>query len=132
MRTMNAASRCSRCARPRSRGSICNAGRTRIWVRGRTTGSGARCTHGSARRLDLICPDLWRILAQCRLQSFPFKLMETSVFVGREKIVAAQKGGMARWRKKLFVFLSNNAISATEFFHIPSNLVVELGGQTEI
>jgi KUP system potassium uptake protein len=77
-------------------------------------------------------PDLWRILAQCRLQSFPFKLMETSVFVGREKIVAAQKGGMALWRKKLFVFLSNNAISATEFFHIPSNLVVELGGQTEI
>jgi KUP system potassium uptake protein len=77
-------------------------------------------------------PDLWRILAQCRLQSFPFKLMETSVFVGREKIVAAQRGGMALWRKKLFVFLSNNAISATEFFHIPSNLVVELGGQTEI
>jgi KUP system potassium uptake protein len=77
-------------------------------------------------------PNIWRVLAQCRLQSFPFKLMETSVFVGREKIVASDKGKMAVWRKKLFVFLSNNAINATEFFHIPSNLVIELGGQTEI
>ncbi len=77
-------------------------------------------------------PNIWRVLAQCRLQSFPFKLMETSVFVGREKIVASDKGRMAIWRKKLFVFLSNNAINATEFFHIPSNLVIELGGQTEI
>jgi len=77
-------------------------------------------------------PNIWRVLAQCRLQSFPFKLMETSVFVGREKIVAARGGKMALWRKRLFVFLSNNGINATEFFHIPTNLVVELGGQTEI
>jgi len=77
-------------------------------------------------------PNIWRVLAQCRLQSFPFKLMETSVFVGREKIIASDKGKMAVWRKKLFVFLANNAINATEFFHIPSNLVIELGGQTEI
>jgi K+ transporter len=32
----------------------------------------------------------------------------------------------------LFIFLSNLALDATEFFHIPINRIVELGGQTEI
>ena len=34
---------------------------------------------------------------------------------------------MARWRKKFFVVMSRNARSATEFFGIPPNRVVELG-----
>ena len=38
---------------------------------------------------------------------------------------------MARWRKKLFIFLQRNAKSATEFFGIPPNRVVELGAQVE-
>ena len=38
---------------------------------------------------------------------------------------------MARWRKKVFVFLARNARSATEFFGIPPNRVVELGAQVE-
>ena len=33
---------------------------------------------------------------------------------------------MARWRKKIFVVMSRNARSATEFFGIPPNRVVEL------
>ena len=32
-------------------------------------------------------PDIWRVLAQCRTQDLNFNLMETSVFVGREKLV---------------------------------------------
>jgi KUP system potassium uptake protein len=38
---------------------------------------------------------------------------------------------MARWRKALFVLMSRNAQSATEYFGIPSNRVVELGAQLE-
>jgi KUP system potassium uptake protein len=38
---------------------------------------------------------------------------------------------MARWRKKLFVVMSQNARSATEFFGLPPNRVVELGAQIE-
>jgi KUP system potassium uptake protein len=37
-----------------------------------------------------------------------------------------------RWRDRLFIFLSNLALDATEFFRIPPNRVVELGGQVEI
>ena len=38
---------------------------------------------------------------------------------------------MPRWRRKLFVLLQRNAKSATEFFGIPPNRVVELGAQVE-
>jgi len=33
------------------------------------------------------------------------------------------------WREKLFVYLYRNAGSATSFYKIPSNRVVELGTQ---
>jgi KUP system potassium uptake protein len=39
---------------------------------------------------------------------------------------------MALWREKLFAAMSRNAASATDFFHIPTNRVVELGTQIEI
>jgi KUP system potassium uptake protein len=38
---------------------------------------------------------------------------------------------MAYWRKHLFRFLSRNARSATDFFAIPPNRVVEIGMQIE-
>ena len=38
---------------------------------------------------------------------------------------------MQRWRKKLFALMSRNARSATEFFQIPPNRVIELGAQIE-
>jgi KUP system potassium uptake protein len=76
-------------------------------------------------------PDIWRALAQCRSKELQFDLMDTSVFVGREKLVVSNKLPLARWRKELFVMLSRLSLSPVEFFHVPSNRVVELGGQTE-
>jgi KUP system potassium uptake protein len=77
-------------------------------------------------------PDIPRALALCRLGGFRFNLMETSFFVGREKIVAKRRFGIAQPFKHLFVMLSNMALDATEFFRIPINRIVELGGQAEI
>ncbi len=77
-------------------------------------------------------PDIPRALALCRIGGFRFNLMETSFFVGREKIVAKGRSGIMLPFKKLFVLLSNLALDATEFFHIPTNRIVELGGQVEI
>ena len=57
--------------------------------------------------------------------------MDTSYFLGRERLVIAHKAKMRRWRKKLFAVMSRNARSATEFFQIPPNRVVELGAQIE-
>ena len=77
-------------------------------------------------------PNIPRALAQLRLMQFRFNLMETSFFLGREKIVAANHSRLSRARRWLFSFMTNNMLNATEFFRIPANRVVELGGQLEI
>jgi KUP system potassium uptake protein len=78
-------------------------------------------------------PNLPRALAQCRVQQFRFNLMETSFIIGREKLLPRKrKSTLAGWRKQLFIFMSNNALDATEFFRIPPNRAIELGGQVEI
>jgi KUP system potassium uptake protein len=77
-------------------------------------------------------PNIPRALAQCRIMHFQFKLLETSFFVGREKIVPGKKTRFWRWRKSLFIFMTNNMLDATEFFRIPPNRVIELGGQIEL
>jgi KUP system potassium uptake protein len=78
-------------------------------------------------------PNLVRALAQCRRQNFHFNLMDTSFIIGREKL-RARPHRLAFWRcrSRLFIFLTDLALDATEFFRIPPNRVVELGGQTEI
>ena len=77
-------------------------------------------------------PDIPAALAVCGQHKLPFDLMETSFFVGREKIVGAQRPRLARLRNQLFIFMSDVMLDATEFFRIPANRVVELGGQVEI
>ncbi len=56
----------------------------------------------------------------------------TSFYLGRETLLTTGKSGMARWRKALFAFLSRNARTATSFFGLPPNRVVEMGAQIEL
>ena len=78
-------------------------------------------------------PNILRALAQCRIQRFHFNLLETAFIIGREKLVPAHRRSLfSRWRQRLFVLMSHSALDATEFFRIPPNRVVELGGQIEL
>jgi KUP system potassium uptake protein len=77
-------------------------------------------------------PDIPRALAMLRLGGFHFNLMDTSFFIGRDKIVANDRTSWIAPFKQLFIFLSRCSLGATEFFHIPVGRVVELGGQVEI
>jgi KUP system potassium uptake protein len=61
-----------------------------------------------------------------------FRMMETTFFLGRERLVPHVKPGMAMWRERLFFFMFRNASSAADFFKIPANRVVEFGTQVEI
>lgn len=61
-----------------------------------------------------------------------FKPMETTYFLGRERLITRTKPPMRRWRARLFAALSRNAAGATDFFQLPPNRVVELGTQLEI
>jgi KUP system potassium uptake protein len=77
-------------------------------------------------------PDVPAALHACARQGLDFKLMDTTFFLSRETIVAADRAGMALWRDKLFTFLARNALPATAFFSIPGNRLIELGAQVEI
>jgi KUP system potassium uptake protein len=91
-------------------------------------------------------PNVPEILQWAREAGIKAKTNDTTFYLGRERIIISdgeRKPGtrrapddvvlphMARWRKKLFVLMSRNARSATEFFGIPPNRVVELGAQVE-
>jgi KUP system potassium uptake protein len=62
----------------------------------------------------------------------PMDMMSTSFFVSRERILHKVSDGMAPWREKLFISMSRNTSSASDFFQIPPNRVVEMGSQIEI
>ena len=74
------------------------------------------------------------ILARCKDAGIKSEKMQTTYYLGRERLIPNphSKARLASWRKKLFVFMSRNSRSATEFFGIPSNRVVELGAQLEL
>jgi KUP system potassium uptake protein len=55
-----------------------------------------------------------------------------SYYLGRETLITSRKSKVLRWRKGLFAFLSRNSRSASDYFGIPPNRVVELGVQIEI
>ena len=77
--------------------------------------------------------DIPRDLAFVRTCGEPFNMMNTSFFLGRQKLIAAKKArGMALWRERLFAWMLKSSESAMEFFKLPTNRVVELGSQLQI
>jgi KUP system potassium uptake protein len=77
-------------------------------------------------------PDIPNTLEQCKEYGLEFNMMETSFFLSRETLIPTVAPGMALWREKLFVSMARNAGSATAYFKIPTNRVVELGTQIEL
>ncbi|HVY05742.1 MAG TPA: potassium transporter Kup [Burkholderiales bacterium] len=75
-------------------------------------------------------PDVPAALALAK--NFKFEMMETSFFLSRQTLIPTVGPGMALWREKLFALMSRNASSATTFFRIPANRVVELGTRIEL
>jgi KUP system potassium uptake protein len=72
-------------------------------------------------------PNVPRALESLSGQSIEFKPMQTSYFLGRETVVSASVPKLRFIRRWMFLFMARNAVSATEFFRIPSDRVVELG-----
>ena len=57
---------------------------------------------------------------------------DTTYYLGRERLLPTGRARLAKWRKKLYIFMSRNSRTATEYFAIPPNRVVELGAQLEM
>jgi KUP system potassium uptake protein len=62
----------------------------------------------------------------------PFSPETVSYYLGRETLLPTGRSKMWRWRKTLFSFISRNARSATQYFGIPPDRVVELGMQIDL
>jgi KUP system potassium uptake protein len=77
-------------------------------------------------------PDVPAALAAVRSEEFPIDPAMASYFLGREKLIPTGRSGMVRWREVLFTYLAENAESATAFFCLPTNRVVEIGTLVEV
>jgi len=77
-------------------------------------------------------PDVPEILRFCRANGLKIEEADTSYYLGRETLIPKPTGNMPYWRKLLFRFLSRNSRSATDFFSLPPNRVVEIGTQIEL
>jgi KUP system potassium uptake protein len=92
-------------------------------------------------------PDILQLLGrdEGNGKPVPVRLATTTFYLGRETLIvmpntkrplspdgnAAEGRRMGRWRKKLFVLMTRNAQSATAYFNLPPNRVVELGAQIQ-
>jgi KUP system potassium uptake protein len=74
-------------------------------------------------------PDLPEALEWCAEQGLRLDMMDTSFFLGRERLIPKTGSEMAFWRERLFVTMVRNARSAADYFRLPPNRVVELGAQ---
>ncbi|MBP6748432.1 MAG: potassium transporter Kup [Xanthomonadaceae bacterium] len=72
------------------------------------------------------------LMRSCDKGGIYFDPMDTTYFASRETVIASAHRGMPIWRDKLFVLMHRNAASATNFFRIPGNRLVELGAQVQI
>jgi KUP system potassium uptake protein len=77
-------------------------------------------------------PNVPEILSLATERGIIAKPSDTTYYLGRENLLPTGNKPLARWRKRLFIFMSRNARPATQFFGIPPNRVVELGAQMEI
>jgi KUP system potassium uptake protein len=77
-------------------------------------------------------PDIPAILETMEGQPVAFNPMTTSYFLGRETLIPTRQPGMAIWREHLFAWMTRNSSSASVFFSLPPNQVIELGAQVEL
>jgi len=77
-------------------------------------------------------PNILKLLAESPIAGGPIEIPKTTFFLSRETILETGKARLWHWRKWLFSLLARNASTATSYFGLPANRVVELGMQVEI
>jgi KUP system potassium uptake protein len=77
-------------------------------------------------------PDVVAALAQARRQGLDLDLEDTSYYVDHVTVLPTGTARMARWRKRLFAVLHQNATPVARSYHIPPDRVFEVGGYVEI
>ncbi len=77
-------------------------------------------------------PDLARALAACGAKGLAFEINRTSCFLSRQVVEPKLAPPMSVWREIYFIWMLRNSQSATDYYRIPAECVVELGTLVEI
>ena len=85
-----------------------------------------RASYGFMQR-----PDVPRVVAMCCEHGMSAESSETSYVLGRARLLPTGPAPMMRWRKRVFAFMAWNASSATDFFGLPPDRVIELSARLE-
>jgi KUP system potassium uptake protein len=68
----------------------------------------------------------------CAAHSIPFERREAVYLLGRENLLASDKGLMPAWEERIFAFLHRNTATPDSFFGLPHQQVIELGTQMDL
>lgn len=63
---------------------------------------------------------------------FFYEPLAMSYFLSRDNIMVNGRSPLPWWKARLFAWMARTAASATDYFQLPPNRVVELGGQTSL
>jgi KUP system potassium uptake protein len=74
-------------------------------------------------------PEIQRVVAMCCEHGVTAAFEDTTYYLGRANLRPNGPAPMMRWRKQLYAFMARNSASATDFFGIPPDRVVELGAR---
>ncbi|MDP3546151.1 MAG: potassium transporter Kup, partial [Phreatobacter sp.] len=77
-------------------------------------------------------PHVPKALIACKKYGLKFDMMSTSFFLSRRHLKASGKLGMPLWQDYIFIGMAVNANSASDYFHLPTGRVVEVGTQVTI
>jgi KUP system potassium uptake protein len=77
-------------------------------------------------------PAALRQASQDSLLESDLDLDTASYFLSRANLRTTSAAGMARWRKALFVTLAHNAANPSEYFGLPADRTVVMGGQVDV
>jgi len=77
-------------------------------------------------------PNVAGALRNLKLDGERLDMDDVTYFLGRETLLASEHPGMALWRERLFSVMARNAVSASVYYHLPPNQVVELGARVEL
>jgi len=74
-------------------------------------------------------PDIPEALSGAPAFGLDLSPMKTTFFLGKETLIPKGSGGMWSLRKRLFALMARNSQTASSFFRLPPNRVIELGQQ---
>jgi len=78
-------------------------------------------------------PDIPALLKRAQAKGYPVDPSDVTYFIGRETVVPREDGkGLPRLVESIFTFLLRNSGEAVEYFHLPRDMVVEIGRQFAI